>query len=65
MDLLGRVHFQDAGCVDGLLIGDEGDQYGDSHRTHQFNVGTWGSQNQEEFNLTRYSGYAKCIYFHR
>ena len=51
----GGSGFSDAGCVDGLLIGacDEGDQYGDSHRSHQFNVGTWGPQNQEEFNLTR------------
>ena len=51
----GGSGFSDAGCVDGLLIGacDEGDQYGDSHRYHQFNVGTWGPQNQEEFNLTR------------
>lgn len=47
--------FSDAGCVDGLLMGacDEGDQYGPSHRSHQFNVGTWGPQQQEEFNLTR------------
>lgn len=51
----GGSGFTDAGCVDGLLMGacDEGDQYGDSHRSHQFNVGTWGPQNQPEFNLTR------------
>ena len=45
----------DAGCVDGLLMGacDEGDQYGNGKRSHQFNVSTWGPQNQEEFNYTR------------
>ena len=39
----GGSGFSDAGCVDGLLIGacDEGDQYGDSHRSHHFYVGTW------------------------